>query len=405
MSRQSEHFSPETVRHGKKAILQLDVNTAAVCNQNSSTVNISEFLKFDIWRKKNMASKVSTSKNANVEQKGNQALIAGFDIGNGYIKFVSDDRRIRFPSYLENCYYRPVDVPPFGFVEYLEGDIYSHLDYKQWLSGYAAYDANPKNHLRVTDDSTAKVTQALKHLLAVLSHYPYKALFNLYLCASLHERGDLESDLIAAISGRHVVKFGQKPIPTEVNIQVLKVFDEGHAAIPANAHKLDLKSQNVVVDIGNRTIIATLVGSQGHLANRKTFDNGVEELIRMISVNPKFKNELMGEVAIPHLIRQGIENDFWYGKEFSFKDIYDIELMPWVQKSLAPVLKFIHPWKINASSCLVIGGGCQLPSVTDALKSKGFVIADEPSWTNALGLGKLANLLYAKEKENALAEG
>jgi hypothetical protein len=59
MSRQIEHFSPETVRHGKKAILQLDVNTATVCSQNSSTVNISEFLKFDIWRKKNMASKAS----------------------------------------------------------------------------------------------------------------------------------------------------------------------------------------------------------------------------------------------------------------------------------------------------------------------------------------------------------
>jgi hypothetical protein len=330
---------------------------------------------------------------------GTLTLIAGYDLGNSGVKFVTSDRKIRFPSYLENCYYRPTELPTEGYVEYLEGDAITKLDYKQWLSGYAAYDANPKNHLRVTDDATAKVTQSLKHLLAALSYYPYKPVINLIICASLHERGDLEEQLIDAIAGKHIVKFGGKPIPTTVNIHVLKVYDEGHAAIAANAHTLDTSKQNVIVDIGNRTVIATLIGQKGHLANRKTFDNGVEELIRMISVNPTFKNRLQGEIAIPHLIRQGLESSekpFWYGKQFSFEDIYRQELMPWVQKSLAPVFKFIHPWKINADACLIIGGGSQLRGVDEALKAKGFVIAENPLWANAEGLYQLATMMYSR---------
>lgn len=165
------------------------------------------------------------TENANTGQKGTLTIVAGYDLGNSSIKFVSSDRQIRFPSYLENCYYRPTETPTEGYVEYLEGDALTKLDYKQWLSGYAAYDANPKNHLRVTDDATAKVSQSLKHLLAVLSYYPYKASIELVICASLHERGDLEDQLIEALTGRHVVKFGGKICPTEVKIHVLKVYD------------------------------------------------------------------------------------------------------------------------------------------------------------------------------------
>lgn len=346
-----------------------------------------------------MSDLAAMPENALTGQKGTLTLIAGYDLGNSGVKFVSSDRKIRFPSYLENCHYRPTELPSEGYVEYLDGEAITKLDYKQWLSGFAAYDANPKNHLRVTDDAQAKVTQSLKHLLAVLSHYPYKPVIELIICASLHERGDLEEQLIEAIAGKHIVKFGGKPIPTTVNIHVLKVYDEGHAAIAANVHQLDTSKQNVIVDIGNRTVIATLIGQKGHLANRKTFDNGVEELIRMISVNPTFKNRLQGEIAIPHLIRQGLESTekpFWYGKQFSFSDVYHQELKPWVQKSLAPVFKFIHPWKINADACLIIGGGSQLEGVDEALKAKGFLIASDPVWANAQGLYQLANLMKAR---------
>jgi ABC-type multidrug transport system fused ATPase/permease subunit len=63
-----------------------------------------------------MANLAMEPKKANVGQKGNLTLIGGFDIGNGYIKFCSQDNRVRFPSYLESCYYRPTDVPPQGLV-------------------------------------------------------------------------------------------------------------------------------------------------------------------------------------------------------------------------------------------------------------------------------------------------
>ncbi|MBD2266777.1 hypothetical protein H6G09_27900, partial [Anabaena sp. FACHB-709] len=60
--------------------------------------------------------------NALPRHQGTLTLIAGYDLGNSGVKFVTSDRKIRFPSYLENCYYRPTELPTEGYVEYLEGD-------------------------------------------------------------------------------------------------------------------------------------------------------------------------------------------------------------------------------------------------------------------------------------------
>jgi Actin like proteins N terminal domain len=326
-------------------------------------------------------------------------ILAGFDLGNGYCKFSSDTVSVRFPSYLSYYSHRPSETPEEGFVEYLEGK--ASLPYQIWASGYIAYERDPMATLRVSDDAEAKVSQSLQHLMGALSHIEkYYPEMTVYLCASLHQKEGLEENLMQILEGTHVVKFGGKIAPTKVTVKLLKVYEEGHCAIAANTNLLNLAGQNVIIDIGNRTNIATLIGSKGVMVERKPFNFGVEELIKMISQNPKFIKQLKGELSIPHLIRIGIETgSFRYGKLFGFEDIYNAELKSWITKGLAPVLKFISPWKINADACLVIGGGSLLPKVREALEIRGFTVADNPVWSNAIGLQKAAEHLYQKVGE------
>jgi hypothetical protein len=67
--------------------------------------------------------------------------------------------------------------------------------------------------------------------------------------------------------------------------------------------------------------------------------------------------------------------------------------MPWVQKTLAPVFKFIHPWKINADACLIILGGSQLQDVDKALIAKGFLVAENPFGENVQSLYQLTIMM------------
>jgi Actin like proteins N terminal domain len=327
-------------------------------------------------------------------------IIAGLDVGNGYVKFSSDAVNTRFPSYLEYYPHRPSETPREGYVEYLEGSA-QELPYQAWASGWLAYARNPMGTLRVSDDAQAKAKQSLQHLLGALSHIEKQHTeMEVFLCVSLHQKEGLEEMLIKSLEGTHIVKFGGKVIPTKVTVKVLKVYEEGHAAIAANMDKLKLSGTNIIIDLGNRTNIATLIGERGIMVERKAFGFGVEDLIKMISQNPKFLKKLEGETAILHEVRLGLENaNFQYGKLFKFDDIYSAELKNWVVKAMSPVFKFIQPWKISAESCLVIGGGSLLPKVREAFESKGFVVADDPVWSNVVGLQKAAQHLHKKVGE------
>ncbi|MBD2537131.1 hypothetical protein H6G97_51290 [Nostoc flagelliforme FACHB-838] len=67
-----------------------------------------------------MTDLVVMPENANTRQKGTLTIIAGYDLGNSSIKFVSSDQKIRFPSYLKNCYYRPTETPTEGIGDRLK---------------------------------------------------------------------------------------------------------------------------------------------------------------------------------------------------------------------------------------------------------------------------------------------
>jgi hypothetical protein len=92
------------------------------------------------------------------------------------------------------------------------------------------------------------------------------------------------------------------------------------------------------------------------------------------------------------IIRAAIEdNSFNYGKTgWNFRSIYDMELKPWVQSTLAPALKAADPWTPSSSAILAIGGGSQLSTISQLLTHRGITPVAAGGWANARGLKTIA---------------
>jgi hypothetical protein len=329
-------------------------------------------------------------------------LPIGFDGGHGGIKAIVNGNRYFVPAYFKRLTFRPHELPPTGFVEYQEGT--SNPKTKCWYVGNAALEQDPEGVLRIGDNPKGKVEYALEALLGILSHLPYQVNYSLAIAASIHDAKSLGDELLTALSFECIAKFNNYPTATKIKSQVSIVREEGHPALLTHKHEVDLNAQNITLDIGNGTIIASLFGTKGRLVDRKPFARaGVQRLIADIAVSDEFTRYLGGEIANEQYIRAALENPdydqkFQYGTTgFNFKHIYDAKLRTWVESSLAPAVKFLKPWRANASCALVIGGGALLPGVREALETAGFVVSSDPVWANAQGLYELTQMLKLGE--------
>lgn len=326
-------------------------------------------------------------------------LLIGLDIGNGAIKAVVNGDKRYYPSYFFRTLKRPIELPSTGFVEYQEGN---HLvESMRWLAGNAAFEQSPEQVLRITDDPENKVKLALEAMLGVVSLMPYKCSYEIQIVASIHDATIFEEQLKAALTGECIVKFndGGYPTATKIKHDCLMVREEGHAALITHRDKLDIKAQNLVLDIGNGTIIGSLFGSSGRLVERKPFSRaGVQTLIESIANSTEMRQKL-GESANPQVIRAGIDKgNFQYGTTgIDFKTIYQQYLKLWVEASLAPAMRFLKPWRATAKGLLAIGGGCKLPGLPKALQANGFTVSPDPIWSNALGLYQVAKIKEIKQ--------
>jgi hypothetical protein len=324
------------------------------------------------------------------------ALPTGLDVGNGAVKLVAGSAETRIPSYFRLLHSELYDTSIDGLVEYLDGSR-TDLIGKRWLGGQSAYEKDPLSVLRVTDDRIGKVQYALQLLLSALSGLPYQPDWKLAIAASIHDNQVFAQALNDALSGIHSVRFTQGI--SRVQVRVLKTLEEGQAALVQHRNQLSLDQQNVLLDVWNGTLIASLFGSKGVLLERRVFSGGVENLIAAIAKNLVLRKFLQGSQGDPHLIRKALESgSFEYGNTtFCFECVYRSEVKPWASAVLAPATRFIAPWQSGASGCLAIGGGLMLLGIPQALAAKGFITATEPAWSNARGLRKLAELLLQKE--------
>jgi hypothetical protein len=116
-------------------------------------------------------------------------------------------------------------------------------------------------------------------------------------------------------------------------------------------------------------------------------------LIEAIAKNIDTRRHLIKE-GDRHLIKTGIENGtFEYGTTgWNFRQIYSAELKPWVSQNLAMAFKSIDPWREQSDAIVAIGGGSQLPAISQLLTARNIITSADGTWLNARGLARLSQL-------------
>lgn len=338
---------------------------------------------------------LSISDRVPVRTNFNQFLAAGVDVGNGVTKVVIDGSEIRQPSYVLPLHSTIYDAPT-GLVEYLDGTRHDLIN-QRWLAGFAAYQQSPTGYLRVGDDKRGKLAYGLQLLLGCIATMPHQSHWYLSLVASIQDAQAFGSELSELLGGAHTVRFNGKNI-SSVAIRVTQVVEEGVGAIVAARSEIDPNGQTLVYDLGNGTCIITAFGAKGRLIDRKYSPGGVETLIDAIARNLESRKHLAAE-GDRQIIRAGIEDQsFVYGRTgWNFRHIYQAELKPWVASMLATALKAGEPWRATSSAILAIGGGAELPTISQLLTAKGITPLADGSWSNVRGLARIAELKLRQE--------
>ncbi|MEP0755706.1 hypothetical protein NDA03_26340 [Trichocoleus sp. Lan] len=323
-------------------------------------------------------------------------LAVGYDGGNGSVKLIVDSVEVRIPSYVQPLHGEIYDVPesPEGsLIEYLGGDR-SDLIGKRWLSGYLAYQNNPQAYQRVVDDRAGKIQLGLQLLLGAIGTLPHRMQWNLSVAASIQDAQAFGSEFKESLEGKHSIRINDKGV-THVDLSVTAIVEEGSGAMISGlaVNLIRPKTQNIFLDIGCGTAISSVFGSGGKLIARKITVGGVDSLFNAIAQNIDCRRYLKRE-GDRHLIRAGIENGtFQYGTTgWNFRQIYSTELKPWVSQNLAIAFKAIDPWREQSEAIVAIGGGSQLPAITQLLAARNVITSPDGTWLNARGLDRLAQI-------------
>ena len=323
-------------------------------------------------------------------------LTTGYDGGNGSIKLVIDNAEIRIPSYVQVLHGEIYDVPESkegSLIEYLAGDR-TDLIGQRWLAGQPAYQFNPQGYARVVDDRAGKIKFGLQLFLGALGLLPHRPRWNLSVVASIQDAQALKVEFSNSLQGQHSIRVNNKGV-THIDLSVNSVVDEGVGAMVAAlaSNTIQPNTQNIFLDLGNGTIISSVFGSGGKLVSRKVAPGGVDALIEAIAKNLDTRLKLIKE-GDRHLIRAGIENgSFEYGTTgWNFRQIYNTELKPWVSQNLAMAFKSIEPWREQSDAIVAIGGGSQLPAISQLLTARNIITSSDGTWLNARGLARLSQI-------------
>lgn len=323
----------------------------------------------------------------------------GADIGAANVKLAIDCGEIKIPSAIEYLSTTPETVlvgRDGGHVLYIDGTR-EDLVGRRWYAGGVAVKANPKGHQKVSDDASQnKPALGLQLLLAALTQFTYRPIWNLKLVASIHDAGSLKTQLKQALEGSHHVLLGRNTQTSQVNISVTAVVNEGMGLVVSQQHRIPESSEVIALDLGGHSTIATVFDGFGQIVDRYPVQIGVIDLLESIAKNPTMRERCNGQQGDISLIRAALENQstlFQYGfgqSAFSLQDIYETELQPWLDAALAKAWRSVEDYRARASHYFAIGGGVSLPYVQSCLSEAGLECLPESEWVNARGLYTLA---------------
>lgn len=324
-------------------------------------------------------------------------LPTGLDVGNGTTNLIVEGAQTRIPSYVKPLNKAPNEAPEAGFIQYIDGPR-ADLVGSSWLAGNAAYQSNPDAFVQVVADAkSGKITNCLHLLLGAISYGHARPAWNLQIVASIHHGAEMGDDLSVQLSGRHTARFNGNAEPVVVNVEVLRVLDEGAGAVISSGFR---SGQMLVIDIGHGTIITDIFGEKAKPVPgaRTVSKGGVSTLIDAIAKSSLMIQQL-GYEGDREVIRRGIEaGNFRYGQHngFSFEEAYKAELKVWIATRLKAGIEAGAKWKATTTRAIAVGGGSQLPIVKDALAAAGITPSAAGCWANAQGLYQAALLLGGK---------
>jgi len=326
-------------------------------------------------------------------------LPTGFDPGNGSAKLIVNGTEIRIPSLIAPLHSDIYEVPLVrtgSLITYRSGTR-TDLINQRWFSGSSAYTYSPNGHQKVVDDRKGKIKFGLQLLLGAIGALPQRSSWKLGLMLSIQDAQAFGKELTEAVVGHHDISINDNLASTRVEIDVLGVREEGQGAIvhAATTAVIDIKTQNILIDVGHGTIITSVFGIGGKLIARTVTGGGVSALTEAIAKNIDTRRQLAKE-GDRQIIRQGIESKdapFDYGTTgWNFRSVYATELKPWVSQNLATALKSVDDWRETSAEIIAIGGGSMLPAISQLLTKQGISTLDDGCWANARGLARLAQL-------------
>jgi Actin like proteins N terminal domain len=269
----------------------------------------------------------------------------GIDIGNGNTKakFSSETQDfdyIRFPSYVADITTNNNYVQAKSRVDFIQSsnlEINQKFQGKSWVTGSDAAQFDIKEQV-FDNRQDGKVLLALPLLLSAISQLPIQRdCWDLKIVASVHDAEVFGQGLKYALQGLHQCKI--MGTITLVNIEILKVYDEGLCFSPAG------KTGTTVLDLGAGTTILTRFDKDGNVISREHPHRfGVQHLLQLINNHPSVR--ALGTDRDIDLIRQGVECSdgatVKYGQGTRAVDVtiaYRECLREWVEKYLRAVVQ------------------------------------------------------------------
>ena len=368
---------------------------------------------------------VATFDTANNRQKvATSTLVSGKDLGAGFGKGLYGDSSIIIPSAYSRITDRNIKhhetISQDGcWVRYVEGDR-KDLNDVQWFWGSAAINKDPKNYVKLHEDTKSKALFALESILADLAVLDVPNDTEIVISVSSHNPDKWSDDIRRNVTGVHTIEHlrndaTRTKVQKTYTITLNDVYPEGYGSIAYclfggnDKASLDLQESQVAIglDFGTSTVIVSVFDGNGSVIDRHLIEGGSGELYQSIAnqldKSNTAANRLMRDTQHDvSLIRNGVENfaekgKFIHGNSALVGKQFDTEywdcFKSWFESRLQKIANFIgNGYNDRAKYIACWGGAAQLPGMDEALSEFGVVFLPTPQVLNVKGLQLLTQV-------------
>lgn len=353
-------------------------------------------------------------------------LISGKDLGAGFGKGIYGEKSIILPS----AYLKVTDrgarhhetISKDGcWIHYIDGDRKDLTD-MQWFWGTAAINKDPKNYVKLHEDTKAKAMLALESILADLAVLDIPSGAEIIVSVSSHNPEKWSEDIRRNVSGIHTIEHlrndaARSKVQKTYEISVNDVYPEGYGSIAyclfggdVDNVNLELAESEVAIgiDFGTSTVIVTVFDGTGAVINREIIEGGSGELYQSIANSLDRQNTAANRLTrdVQHKvseIREGVEQSttkgkFIYGASALVGKPFDKEywdcFRQWFDVRIEQIANFISGggYLDRAKYLACWGGAAQLPGMDESLSEFGVIFLPAPQVVNAKGLQLLTQV-------------